>query len=73
MDHLEPAKAEIINDLYKVILLTSEAYMTAFYASCASVNNNKAEYRRLADKLDTLAHRIRETIQNTYNLMGLTS
>ena len=70
-NHLEPAKAEITNDLYKGILLTSEAYLTAFHASCASVENNK--YRRLADKLDALTHRITETIENIHSLLSLAS
>ena len=59
-NQLNPAKAEIIIDMYKVTIMASEAYMTAFYAACASVENNKFEYRRLADKLDTLVQRIME-------------
>ena len=65
--HLEPAKAELINDLYLVTLLNSASYRTAFEGSCASVENNKLEYKRLLEKLKRLTQRIKD-INSKYTL-----
>ena len=59
-NHLEPVKAELINDLYLITLLTSASFRTAFEGSCASVENNKLEYKKLLEKLKRLTKRIKD-------------
>jgi len=48
---LEPTRAVMIKDFYEIGKLTTEAYKTAFEGSCASVQGDHLEYRRLLKKL----------------------
>ena len=59
-NHLEPTDAEKSNDMFNVILLTIEAYKTAFEAACEVVRNNAFEYERLHEKLRNF---IRKTME----------